>query len=166
MTELRDTSSGLPPTSRKLKIALAISVALNLIVAGLVGGAWLADSPHKGMPRDMSFGPFNEALSWKDRQALRAALSERSGEFRKARDAARAEFDTLILLLRADPFDAAALKVALAAIQSRSAERLDLGRSLIESRLLEMSVADRLSFADRLEKGLRKNPKKGERKED
>ena len=148
-----------PPsaTPRGVKIALALSVALNLAVAGLVAGAWIGDGPHRGgMPRDMSFGPFSEALDDTDRRAIRQALLERLGEFREQRAAARAEFETLLTALRADPFDAGALKSALAALETRNAERLELGRSLIETRLIEMTPEERAAFADRLEKGLRR----------
>lgn len=144
-----------PATPRGVKIALALSVALNLAVAGLAVGAWLGNGPHRGMPRDMSFGPFSEALDDADRRAIRRALMERLGEFRQQRAAARAEFETLLGVLRADPFDAEALKAALAALEARNAERLDLGRGLIETRLIEMTPDERAAFADRLEKGLR-----------
>lgn len=140
--------------SRWLKPALIVSVAINLAVAGVVLGAWLGDGPRKGMPRDLSFGPFSEALSDQDRRALRKGLMDRAGEFRTSREAARAEFDALLATLRADPFDPAAMKAALAAIETRNAERLELGRSLIETRLVEMSVEERMAFADRLERGL------------
>lgn len=148
-----------PATPRGVKIALALSVALNLGVAGLAVGAWLGDGPHRGMPRDMSFGPFTEALDEDDRRAIRKALLERLGEFREQRAAARAEFETLLASLRADPFDPEALKAALEALEARNAQRLDLGRSLIETRLIEMSPSERAAFADRLEKGLRRGGK-------
>jgi uncharacterized membrane protein len=151
-------SSG-PSTSRGVKIALALSVALNLAVAGLAVGAWLGDGPRKGMPRDMSFGPFSEALDDSDRRAIRRVLLSRVGEFRAQREAARAEFETLLVTLRADPFDPAAMKTALATIETRNAERLELGRSLIETRLIEMSAEERQAFADRLERGLRRGGK-------
>lgn len=143
-------------TSRGVKIALALSVALNLAVAGLAAGAWLRGGGHRDMPRDMSFGPFTEALDTGDRRAIRRALLDRMGEFRTARAEARAEFETLLDTLRAEPFEPEAMKTALAAIETRNADRLELGRSLIETRLIEMSDADRRAFADRLEKGLRR----------
>ena len=148
-----------PKGPRWIRAALVASVALNLAVAGLVLGAWLGDGPRKGMPRDLSFGPFSEALSDTDRRALRKDLMGRAGEFRTSRDAARAEFETLLATLRADPFDPAAMTTALTAIETRNAERLELGRSLIETRLIEMSVEERMAFADRLEKGLRRGGK-------
>jgi uncharacterized membrane protein len=167
---MTETESQIPPpppaggssgqaTPRWMKIALVVSVALNLAVAGLVLGAWLGDGPHKGMPRDLSFGPFSDALSDADRRALRKDLMGRAGEFRSSREAARAEFVALLDALRADPFDPAAMTAALTAIETRNAERLDLGRSLIEARLIAMSAAERKAFADRLEKGLRRGGK-------
>ncbi|MBN8633052.1 MAG: periplasmic heavy metal sensor [Rhodobacterales bacterium] len=148
-----------PTASRGVKIALALSVALNLAVAGLAVGAWLGGGPHRGMPRDMSFGPFSEALDDADRKAIRRALLERLGEFRDQREAVKAEFETLLTTLRADPFDPEAMKAALAALEARNADRLELGRSLIETRLVEMSPEERAAFADRLEKGLRRGGK-------
>jgi uncharacterized membrane protein len=144
------------PSGRGLKIALAVSVALNLAVAGLVAGAWMKDGPSRGMPRDLSFGPFSEALSQEDRRALRKALADRAPGFREARVAAQEEFAALLAALRASPFDPAAMQSALAAIEARNAGRLELGRSLIEARITQMSDADRLAFADRLENGLRR----------
>lgn len=145
-----------PTTSRGVKIALALSVALNLAVAGLAAGAWLRDGPRGGMPRDMSFGPFSEALDDADRKAIRRSLLSRVGEFREQRQAAKAEFEALLVALRAEPFDPAAMQSALAAIEARNSERLELGRTLIETRLTEMSPEARRAFADRLEKGLRR----------
>jgi uncharacterized membrane protein len=162
--ETSSETSPKPPApasaARGIKIALALSVAVNLAIAGLALGAWLADGPRKGMPRDLSFGPFSEAFTDQDRRALRRALSDRAGEYRTSREAAKAEFETLIATLRAAPFDPLALKSALAAIEAGNVERLQLGRTLIETRLIDMTDAERQAFADRLERGLRRGGKK------
>lgn len=155
MTEPTPQAPVSPTTPRGVKIALAISVALNLAVAGLAVGAWLGGG-HRDMPRDMSFGPFSEALDDTDRREIRRALMDRLGQFRADRAAAREEFEILLATLRTDPFDPSAMKAALTAIETRNAGRLELGRSLIETRLIEMSPEDRKRFADRLEKGLRR----------
>jgi uncharacterized membrane protein len=110
MTEPTPLSTAPQPagTRRGLKIALAVSVALNLAVAGLVAGAWVKGGPGHVMPRDLSFGPFSEALNAEDRRALRKALLDRAPGFRDARKAAQAEFTALLAALRASPFDPAA----------------------------------------------------------
>jgi uncharacterized membrane protein len=153
MTETRENP--LPPRApRWVKVALALSVALNLAVAGLAVGAMLKDGRRGGMPRDLSFGPFTEAFSPEDRKALREAFRDRMPAFRASREEVRAEFQTLIATLRADPVDPAALGAALAAIEARNADRLALGRSLVEARFLQMPPEDRLAYADRLEHSL------------
>jgi uncharacterized membrane protein len=141
-------------TATWVKVVLALSLALNLAIIGLAAGAWMKEGS-KGPPRDLSFGPFSEALSRADRRALRSALLERAPDFRASREAAAQEFAALLTALRAQPLDPAALRTAFAAIEQRNAGRLELGRSLIENRLIEMSDADRLAFADRLEAGLK-----------
>ncbi len=144
-----------PKTAGWVKLVLALSLGLNLAIIGIIGGAFLRDGPRdRGMPRDLSFGPFTEALTREDRRALRAAFLERGADFRADRDAAQAEFATLIQTLRADPFDPAAMQQALARIEARNAERLAIGRSLIERRIIELSAPQRLAFADRLEGAL------------
>ena len=154
------TKPGTPPLSatgpRWMRIALAVSVALNLAVAGLAIGAWVKEGPGRGLPREMSFGPFTDALSEADRKEIRKSLGDHASGFRAEREAARAELVALLATLRAAPFDPVAARSALAAITSRATDRLELGRSLIEARILAMSDAERLAFADRLERGLKR----------
>jgi uncharacterized membrane protein len=146
-----------PRPGRGLKIALALSVALNLGVAGLALGAWLKEGPGgRGLPRELSFGPFDQAFLPEDRAALRRDLIARAPEIRTTRAEMRAELQAVLQALRARPYDPAALTRALAAIETRYAGRLALGRSLIEARLQALDDAGRQAFADRLEDGLRK----------
>ncbi len=110
-TPVRPTRSG-----RGLRWALGISLALNLAVVGMVAGAMLRDgSGMRGaMVRDLGFGPFTEALSREDRRALRQALFERAPEIRQARQQRQEDLQALVAILRAEPFDAAALAAAMA----------------------------------------------------
>lgn len=166
MTDAAPTGPANPPpapiapqgagSARWIMIALAVSVALNLAVAGLAAGAWMREGRDRGMPRDMSFGPFTEALSDADRREMRRALLDRMPSFREARQELRADLTALVTSLRAVPFDPAATEQALAAISRRAADRLDLGRDLIAERISAMSDAERQAFADRLERGLKR----------
>jgi uncharacterized membrane protein len=151
-----------PGTPRRLpwlKIALVLSVALNLGVLGLALGAWTKHGPdRRATPRDLSFGPFAEALTPEDRRALRTAFRERMPGQRADREAARTEFAALVSALRAEPFGPADLQGALSAIEARLTGRVALGSALIEERLLAMTPAERAAFADRLERGLGRGP--------
>jgi uncharacterized membrane protein len=138
---------------RGLRIALAVSLALNLGVAGLVGGMILHGGPrmHGDMVRDMGFGPFDEVLRPEDRDALRKGLQQRAGDLRAARREMQADAGAILAALRADPFDPAGLTAALDGQRQHLADRLSLGSGLIRDFLLALPQEDRLDFADRLE---------------
>lgn len=140
---------------RWIRVALALSLALNLLVVGISVGAVLRGGPAPG-GRDFGLGPLSEALSREDRKALRAAFLDRHPDIRAERRAIRAQFDDLLAVLRADPFDPTALDAALEAIAQRNSDLLDTGRGLVAERLKAMDAEDRAKFADRLERNLRK----------
>ncbi|MEZ5796330.1 MAG: periplasmic heavy metal sensor [Paracoccaceae bacterium] len=150
-TDTRSSPSGRP--GRGIKIALAISVALNLLVVGLTVGAVLRGGP--GHDRsDLGMGPLSEALSREDRRALRKDFLDRHPDIRGDRQAMKADFDVLLAALRAEPFDPLALDAALAQISARNAELLSSGRDLVALRLKAMDPEARAAFADRLEEKL------------
>lgn len=146
-----------PKSGRGLRIALALSVALNLAVIGMVAGTMLRQGPgmHAAMVRDLGFGPYTEALAPEDRKTLRRALFERAPEIRDTRRLMREEAHGLLGLLRADSFDAAAFKTRMEAQHARMERQLQLGQALLQEFVASMPTADRRAFADRLEKGLR-----------
>lgn len=145
------------PAGRWLRLALGLSLALNLAVAGGVGGVMLKSrgSDHRApMARDLGFGPFSAALTAQDRAALRAAYREHAPDYRATRRDMQKDFTDVLTALRAEPFDAAALGTALAHQQARASDRLALGQALISDHIANMTTADRRSFADRLETNL------------
>ena len=150
-TPVRPTRSG-----RGLRWALGISLALNLAVVGMVAGAMLRDgSVMRGaMVRDLGFGPFTEALSREDRRALRQALFERAPEIRQARQQRQEDLQALVAILRAEPFDAAALAAAMAEQEARMVGQLRLGQTVLQERIAAMTPEARRGFAERLEDGL------------
>ncbi|MDQ2065669.1 periplasmic heavy metal sensor [Xinfangfangia sp. CPCC 101601] len=139
---------------RGLRIALAISLALNVAVAGVVGGVMLRDGPPQRGSRDFGLGPLSEVLDREDRRALRKAFVAQHSEFRDQRHEAQAEFAAVVQALRAEPFDANALDAALAAVASRNQRLIDSGRLLVAGHLAQMSATERAAFADRLEERL------------
>lgn len=137
---------------RWLRIALAVSVAINLCVAGVVAGAWLRDGPPRGGGvRDVGFGPYAAGLTEDDRAALRRALIARGPDLRAARMAMRDDMAAVVAALRADPFDAAAMAAAMERGTTRLAEFAGLGRSLLVEHAAAMTPEARAAFADRLE---------------
>jgi uncharacterized membrane protein len=154
-----------PPAAtapRWMKIALTLSLAANLGVAGLVGGAFLHGAGDGGRPmvRDIGFGPFSEALSPEDRRALRQAYMRDGGDRpREMRQQMRAEMGSLLATLRQDPLGEAGLRAAFAEFQARGQDRLALGQRLLTDRIIAMTPQERAQFADRLEDILQRAPK-------
>lgn len=150
-----------PRTPGKVKALLVVSLALNLLVAGLVAGAWLRDGRPGTRDRDPGFGPFGEALSPEDRRELRRAFMARMPEMRENRAALKADLQDVVAALRADPFDPAALSAAMDAALARMAGRIEVGQELLVQRITAMDAAERAAFADRLEAALERGPRRG-----
>jgi Spy/CpxP family protein refolding chaperone len=154
-------ASILPPKApaKALRIALAVSVALNLAVAGLAAGAFFTHGGPMGRGgdvRELGFGPFTEALSRDERDQLRKAFMAKRPEFRQARRDKRQDLQNLLTALRADPFDPAQLQALLGAQSQRLAQQMDLGQNLLSDLLLQMTPEARQAFADRLQQGLQR----------
>lgn len=166
MTDGPTTPAGpVPPSGapRWMKVLLAVSLALNLGVLGLVGGAALRGAGDRGRPdvRDIGFGPFSDALSPQDRQELRRAFLRDGGNPREMRRLMRSEVGTLLQVLRTEPLQEAELRAAFSQFQQSGQERLDLGQRLLADRIIAMSPDDRARFADRLEEVMARGGKRG-----
>lgn len=134
-------------TPRVVKVILFISLALNLVVVGLIAGLW-AD---KGAPR-RDGGPsgvaFMRALEPDDRRGLALELrGMRKGD----RAAQRAEITRALEMLRSDPFEPAAFASILDAMTDRGQTLRRMGQDALLKRVAEMTAAERAAYADRLE---------------
>lgn len=141
---------------RWMRIALVLSLAVNLLVAGIVAGMIVTGGPGgRGGPdrRDVA-GLYTRALDAADRRALRRAYLHQLRDAEGARGAVLAEFRDVLRILRSEPFDAAALQAALARQRARGAARQEEGQRLLAEVLQAMSPSERAAYADRLEEGL------------
>lgn len=146
-----------PRGGRGIRIALAVSVALNLAVAGAVVGALLHGPP---MPltavRDLGFGLFASALTEDDRRALREAFIARKPDIREARRAMHEDLAAVAAALRADPFRPEVLRAAMDRGAARTLDLLKVGQSLLFDHVVAMTPDERLAMADRLDEALRR----------
>ncbi len=144
---------------RVLRVVLGVSVALNLLVAGLVMGSFYKMGGPGGrmeMSRDLAFGPFTEALEHTDRQALRSYLQDRAPELRSANAQRRRDIAAVQAALRSQPFDPAAFTTAVSQMRGRLEDQLGLGFDGLTAVVLQMPEAQRIALADRLDRGLRR----------
>jgi uncharacterized membrane protein len=135
------------------RILLAVSLALNLLVVGVVIGGVLTHDPRPPKPAgaSISIGPLSHAFSKEDREALRHALEEQGPSMRDLRSALEADTARLVTILRTEPWDAQAASAVLADMRGRFEQRGALGERLILERVGAMTAQERLDVAERLE---------------
>lgn len=142
--------------TRGTQIALALSVTLNLVVAGIVAGAVLRGPPDHGpKDREFSFGPFSQAMTPEQRRDLRQQILKASPDLRQTKQEMRDDLGRVVAALRAKPFDAKVFADLMEAQHTRLAEQIAIGSKALSSFLMAMDDAQRLEFADRLEQRLK-----------
>lgn len=129
---------------------LILSLIVNLVLAGLLAGAFArAHLPLSGS-RDAGLGPLAVALSREDRMAMRDAFKA-TGQGRAAlRADSRADYGELARLLAREPFDRAAAGAVLERQSLLMRGRFDQMQALLLDRITAMTPAGRAGFATRL----------------
>lgn len=158
VTSPPDAKAAPAKSPRWVKVLLALSLALNVAVLGIVAGAALKF--HRGGvamdgPGGMSFGPFSDALTQDQRRALFRDLSKDGSGLRDMRRELRADMDRVLTTLRATPFDPQAFRSAIEQQNNRLAARVDQGREGLIDLIEAMTDAERADFAAKLERRLR-----------
>lgn len=150
---------------RWLKIALGLSVAVNLLFVGFVAGA---AARHGGEGARMArapglgaFGaPYMIALPEQERRAvIRTLRAAAKGEV-PDRSARRAMFQDVLAHLRAAPFDAQALEAAVARQATTSVAVQETAQQAWLDVVAGMSERERLNYADAVEQVLQRGRKR------
>ncbi len=146
------------PKRKWIPIALAVSLALNLLVVGIVLGAVMRFKGNDRVDTPPGFGPaLYYALPKPDRKALRGELSDLRGKRSHGR---KQDFSALSQALRVVPFNPAAVETLL---EQQSKATADLQTALHRQWLAQitaMSDEERAEYADRLEKVVKRGPRK------
>ncbi|GAB5445260.1 periplasmic heavy metal sensor [Gymnodinialimonas sp.] len=152
-----------PRKGRWLKLVLAVSLALNLAVVGLIAGAVMSG----GGPRDaggaplalraLGLGPFERALSREDRAELRERLEGAGVELREERRAIGRSLRAVEEALRAEPFDRAAVDAAFARSRGLVVSLQETGHGALLDQIESMSAAEREALADGIARIMRRN---------
>ena len=144
--------------------ALALSLALNLLVAGALAGAWMSGHRQDEARRvavDSMIGrtPFVAALDPDDRREVLRQLRRDAGPLAENRADLRARLDALLEALRADSFDRAQVEALILEQRRIGARRLEIGEAALLDRIAAMSVEERRAYADRLDRSIRRAPR-------
>lgn len=145
-----------PPARGWTRTILILSLAVNLLLVGLITGAVLRSGPPGwgGMLGELNLGPVTEALSKADKAELRRAFLRDHPDFRTQRRDAQQDVAAILDVLRAPVLDRPALEAIFLRQSERSAKRMDRARTAVLDVIAAMSPEDRRAFGDRLEQAL------------
>lgn len=140
-----------------MRLLLFASLAVNLLIVGLVLGAtsFRGDNDDRQQlrgARDIAPIPFVIAIEKEDRGALIERFREEIRPHRTDRSEVRQRLQTFLAALRADEFDVDAVKALLEGERQRGRARQEAGQSVMIDYLQSLSTDDRRAYADRLEK--------------
>lgn len=144
--------------ARGWKIVLALSLAVNLAIVGLVAGAMIGAGPRGGGAdthlRSLGLGPFATAFARDDRAELAARMDR--GALRAERRALGESLSALRQVLAREPFDRdqadAALRQSRLAAQALQA----IGHAAVLDQIAAMDATERAALALRLDRALRR----------
>lgn len=151
---------------RIAKIALVVSLSLNLLLIGaLAGGAMRASRFQPAMEGQADYRALWRALPDEARAQMRAQARERGGggerpqrrSREERREISRARNQQIIALLRADPFDSAAFAQVLTQDRRALEDRLNATRLAFVSQVEGLDHTARQTMADALEQTLRRH---------
>lgn len=140
---------------------LFVSLAVNLLIVGVAVG-WVAspEGPRRASEQEHTRGAvahhFVQGLDEQQRRALfRDAVKNRDA-LRENRREFRGNLDTLLVAIRATPFDPTTVQQVLMEQRATVMRRQEIGEALLLNRLTEMTDEERVIYAAELEKRMKR----------
>ncbi len=151
------------PSTRKLAIALAVSIGLNLFLGGAIASAWLVKRqygglrppPQAGMAGDFDFRGGLAALGGEARPLAREIRREHGPRLREAGKAMQDARREVGRMLRADAIDPVALDKALSDLRERADEAQAVMHEVLMEAITKLTPDQRRKF---LEAATRRGP--------
>lgn len=156
-----------PPRGGWWRLVLVASLALNLLLLGLLAGGALQAWQTPAQPALAEMRALWQVLPAETRRSLRSDFQRRDGAERgigQARQGA-AMAPALPALLRAEPFDDAALASAMQAARTQRAERALRAEQALARHLAALPAEERAAIADKLEERLERRPRRGQQRQ-
>jgi len=137
------------------EVVLVISLGLNILVIGLIAGAFLREGKPIGFRPDRNIAalglrPYYRALDKKDRVELRKSARAQQGGFRSGAKVMRAALLVVADRLEAEPFDLGAVKAELTSQADVIAGNISFGHKLLLEQISGMTREERKKMADNL----------------
>jgi uncharacterized membrane protein len=136
--------------NRVWRIVLVSSLAVNLLMIGVIGGSVVRGGGRPPAGFELQLGSLTTALSQKDRRAIGDQIrrnASRSGQIRSER---REAVEALMRALEAQPFDAETLELVIRSQQDRQSELQGTALDAFVSHISDMTAEERTDFVKRL----------------
>ena len=139
-------------TRRWVKVALIVSVAVNLGSAGVIGGAALRapEIQRNNLQAPEGVAMLARAMPTPHQRELRESLRDRRGDLRPDREELRNLRDRFIVALRAEPFDIDAVNDVFADQRVMLSNLTAAGHDSVIEQIEKMSPQDRENYIRRL----------------
>ena len=153
-----------PRTAGWVKALLFVSLALNLVIVGIVAGSVIGRDGGKGGDRQGRIGalrdlgplPFVMAFDKDQRQALASEMRDKTQGNRASRADLRQKVESVLESLRSDSFDPEVVRGSIEQLRAQTQTRQTVGLDLYVDTLAKMTVEERRAYADRLDKLLQR----------
>ena len=133
------------------KILFGISLALNLLIVGALGGAMLRVGKGPVVKHRASGNLYMQALNFEDKKALRKELFKNKDSPKVIRAKEHSSYSSAVKILRKYPFDRKAFEDLLDQQTKYSKSRPSLARAVLITKIENMTKKERLIYSKRLE---------------
>lgn len=147
------------------RIILVLSLALNLLVVGLVFGAHISgEGGRKDLTdtagRHLGLGPYLKALPGEDRRLVIQAARGAGGSDKDVRKRLKQGFDEIVDAIVAEPFDREAIEALIVGQREHVTQRLAVGQKALLDRVEAMTAEERAAYAKELAKTIKRGPRR------
>ena len=139
------TDSANPKRRNLWKILFGISLALNLLIVGALGGAFMRKGKGPAANHLASGFLYMRALDFKDKRALRKEILRNKDGRKLAKDR-----NSAVVILKGHPFDRAAFENLLDEQAKHTKLRQSSARTALVNHIDNMTKEERLLYAQRL----------------
>ena len=133
------------------KILFGISLALNLLIVGALGGAMLRVGKGPVLKHRASGNLYMRALNFEDKKALRKELFKNKDSRKIIRAREHLSYSSAVKILRKYPFDRKAFEDLLDQQTKYSKSRPSSARAVLITQIENMTKEERLIYSKRLE---------------
>ena len=133
------------------KILFGISLALNLLIVGALGGAMLRVGKGPVVKHRASGNLYMRALNFEDKKALRKELFKNKDSPKVIRAKEHSSYSSAVKILRKYPFDRKAFEDLLDQQTKYSKSRPSSARVVLITQIENMTKEERLIYSKRLE---------------